>query len=818
MYVWHKYWSRKTWNVVGEFIKAYSQPNEIVFDPFAGSGIVGIEAIRHGRRAIVCDINPAASEITELTIRPVDLAKLQEAFTRVELKIKEKIEKLYEIHCVKCGSLLICDAFVREADKLVEVRYPKCPECGYRSENDKPKREDIARLAELEKAPISGWYPKNKLEYGDGSPFMERQRFESIDEVFTRRNLQALSWLHESIQEEPSSLLRRFLMGAFTSMVHLCSRMMPVGKPQATNHYTYFSSPGWTQHSYWSAFRYMEQGVWEKFRSAMIGHQGLLNAKREAQAILPSAKITNDWRKVISGQADIAIVTGDSLALMSEMPRDCVSYIFTDPPYDKSVQYGELSLIWNAWTKHDDGYCDTLVAGEIIHNDRQKKNFDVYHGLLKQGFERCFSVLCSGRYLTLTFHNPTFKVRNATVRAGVFAGFEYQKIHHQPLGQKSAKSMLQPFGSAQGDFYLRFHKLPKNAHYPIQLEEITEEKFRKIVIETCKEVIAERAEPTPYTILVNYVDPVLARHGLFSTLNTGLDVKTVLEEAQGIDFELVPSKLGSASGKQWWFKDPIFARRLKETPLSERVEQTVLRVLQSQGKITFTDVWDSVSREFPNSLTSDSTSIKEALETYARQVGNGFWMLREDIRVRIQSHSEIIALLANVGRGRGFDIWIGRREQRDIAGGLAANVKLSSLVTKTPSSLVGVTNPKEVLLMDLLWLKGNEVIYAFEVESTTTMTSGLQRGSNLPHDTPKIMVIPEERRGDFTRKMQSPLFNENFKKSEWSLLYFDMLRNVYSKRGALTTIENLLGKPMLKKPQGRVTVASRQQRLKFSGS
>ena len=67
-------------------------------------------------------------------------------------------------------------------------------------------------------------------------------------------------------------------------------------------------------------------------------------------------------------------------------------------------------------------------------------------------------MLRQGRYLTLTFHNPTFKVRNATVHAGVFAGFDYQKIHHQPLGQVSAKAMLQPFGSAQGDFYLRFAK------------------------------------------------------------------------------------------------------------------------------------------------------------------------------------------------------------------------------------------------------------------------------------------------------------------------------------------------------------------------
>jgi hypothetical protein len=457
----------------------------------------------------------------------------------------------------------------------------------------------------------------------------------------------------------------------------------------------------------------------------------------------------------------------------------------------------------------------SLVEHEIIHNERQGKNFDVYHALIKQAFEKCFAVLHPFRYFTLTFHNPTFKVRNSTVRAGVFAGFEYQKIHHQPLGQVSAKSMLQPFGSAQGDFYLRFQKTKATASYSVPLEEITAERFRKVVIETCKQVIAERAEPTPYTILLNYVDPVLARHGFFSTLNTGLDVKAVLEEANGIDFQLIDAKLGSASGKQWWFKDPIFIRRLKETPLTERVEQTVLRVLQSKGRVTFTDVWDAVSREFPNSLTSDSTSIKEALESFARKVGSsGFWMLRDDIKERIQIHPEIIALLAMMGRGRGFNVWIGRREQGDHSV-LAGGGKLSRLVTYRPADMVGIENTRDVLAMDVLWLKQDEVVYAFEVESTTTMTSALQRGSNLPLDTVKIMVIPEERRDDLSRKMQSPLFKDNFEKHSWKLLYFDMLRNLYDRRGNSAQIENFFGRPLERKQPISTSPPMRQQRFKF---
>jgi 16S rRNA G966 N2-methylase RsmD len=553
MYVWHKYWSRKTWNVVGEHIKAYTREHQVVFDPFAGSGVVAVEAARNKRRAIVCDLNPAASHITELTLRPVNTLKLLEAFERLRERVQKRVVELYTIHCLKCGQPIIADCCVREGDELVEVRYKGCSHCGHRCETGcKPGKKDLESLADLEAKRIREWYPKNRLYYDDGTPFMKKERYESLDQLFTRRNLRAAAMIYEAIEQENSPQLKKFLLGAFTSMIHLCTRMMPVGSPAPSNHYTFFSSPGWTQHSYWSAPRYMEQNVWDKFEGAVTGNQGIINAKNESNEWLGGVKVTDDWREVLEGHADIAIVTDDCVELMKKMPAESVDYVFADPPYDASIQYGELSYLWNAWLKADYRYTENIVTHEAIRNERQKKPFEVYHSLLNNSFKGFCKVLRAERCLTLTFHNPTFRVRNATVRAGVFSGFDYEHIHHQPLGQVSAKAMMQPFGSAQGDFYLRFVKTARPAR---QMEEINEDRFRRIVIDTCREVIASRAEPTPYTLLINQVDPVLARRGLFGALHTGLDVKTVLEESVGKDFELVDAKLGGASGKLWWFAE-----------------------------------------------------------------------------------------------------------------------------------------------------------------------------------------------------------------------------------------------------------------------
>ncbi len=207
-----------------------------------------------------------------------------------------------------------------------------------------------------------------------------------------------------------------------------------------------------------------------------------------------------------------------------------------------------------------------------------------------------------------------------------------------------------------------------------------------------------------------------------------------------------------------------------------------------------------MAREFPNSLTSDSTSITEALEIYGRKVSGGSWMLKEEIRVSLTRHSELIALLAKIGAARGHDIWIGQREQRETVMGLVEEIKLRDLVTAKPGALKalkGVSNARPVLDMDLLWLDGSQVIRAFEVECTTTMTSGLQRGSNLPAEVPKTMVIPEERENDFERKMKSPLFSERYAKDNWTLAYFNALRDAFAKSNGKTDLESVLG---IKKP------------------
>jgi len=793
MYNFHKYWSRKTWNVVGEFIENYCPQNGIVFDPFGGSGVTAMEALKRGRKAIIADLNPIASEITRLTLQPANLAKLHEAFVRIEKSVKTEIINLYLTQCRKCGQEFPFDVAIWKENRLTEVRYYKCPACGDEKKVTSPAIDfDFNQIAKIQETEISEWYPNNKLYHVTGKPFMKKEHYESLDELFTKRNLKALAILIKAIESENSKDIRDFLKIGFSSMVHLCTSMTPVRPTRPM-------SSAWTQHSYWSAPEFMEQNVWDKFESSIIGKQGLIKAKEESNQYYGKIKFAKKVEDVIEGDADVLVYNGDCLELMNKMikkygGKGCVDYIFTDPPYDSSIQYGELSYMWVAWLRMDKNYLEQLDSKEIIHNEKQNKDFNVYASLLQNSFRGMFDVLKPDKFLTMTFHNPTFKVRNATIRTGVLAGFELQKIHHQDLAHSSPKSLLQPFGSAQGDFYLRFHKpdVGEKGYLP---ELIDEMRFEKIVVETTTRILAERAEPTPYTLIINAIDPELTKQGFFSELETGLDSESVLRKHLGNEFCLVEGKLGGSTGKLWWFTNPNFVPHLEKIPLSERVEQTVLRQLQSKGRVTFTDVWEAVSVAFPNSLTSDQSNIKNSLDDYARQVSEGYWLVKTNFRPGVieKEHTTIIALMAEIGKKMGYKVYIGKVEQTHKIDSPLVKKEVLSDYLDYPN-LIQIKNAQNIDVVDdidILWIKNDRIEYVVEVESTTSMSSALHRGSNVGKDVPKIMLFPADRFKQYERKMKTPLFYECFVEGNWHFILFEELYKAWNDKKSGLRIEDI---------------------------
>lgn len=56
----HGYFTKQSWDIVQTYIKNFTQPGDLVLDPFGGSGVTAIEAMMTNRRAINVDLNPMA--------------------------------------------------------------------------------------------------------------------------------------------------------------------------------------------------------------------------------------------------------------------------------------------------------------------------------------------------------------------------------------------------------------------------------------------------------------------------------------------------------------------------------------------------------------------------------------------------------------------------------------------------------------------------------------------------------------------------------------------------------------------------------------
>ena len=84
------------------------------------------------------------------------------------------------------------------------------------------------------------------------------------------------------------------------------------------------------------------------------------------------------------------------------------------------------------------------------------------------------------------------------------------------------------------------------------------------------------------------------------------------------------------------------------------------------------------------------------------------------------------------------------------------------MVDELPTQFNPATT-QTVELIDVLWLKGNSIVAAFEVESTTSIYSGLLRMSDLLALQPNLeinlyLVAPDERRDKVEQELLRPTF------------------------------------------------------------
>jgi hypothetical protein len=127
------------------------------------------------------------------------------------------------------------------------------------------------------------------------------------------------------------------------------------------------------------------------------------------------------------------------------------------------------------------------------------------------------------------------------------------------------------------------------------------------------------------------------------------------------------------------------------------------------------------------------------------------------------SHAEMQWLLLKLGSDLGLDVWVARNDRNRSFNGVAFST-LKNLRAELPRQFDEATN-RTIELIDVLWLQGDAIIAAFEVEHTSAIYSGLLRMADLITMQPNIkinlyLVAPDERFDKVFTEINRPTFGK----------------------------------------------------------
>lgn len=141
-------------------------------------------------------------------------------------------------------------------------------------------------------------------------------------------------------------------------------------------------------------------------------------------------KLINESKSVISTQ---------SMTNFSNLMDNSIDYIFTDPPFGSNLMYSELNFLRESWIK-----LFTEIKTEAIENKTQGKSALDYQDLMAGCFKEFYRILKPGKWMTVEFSNTSAAIWNGIQTAIQRAGFIISNVAALDKKQGSFNAVTNP--------------------------------------------------------------------------------------------------------------------------------------------------------------------------------------------------------------------------------------------------------------------------------------------------------------------------------------------------------------------------------------
>ncbi|GIO15805.1 DNA methylase [Cohnella xylanilytica] len=145
-----------------------------------------------------------------------------------------------------------------------------------------------------------------------------------------------------------------------------------------------------------------------------------------------SRKISKYEAKALGNHSIVSCASSTRI----NVPDQSIDYLFLDPPFGSNLNYSELNSLWESWLK-----IITDNKAEAIENSVQGKGLNEYRQLMTLCFKEAYRVLKPGRWMTVEFSNTKSAVWNSIQTALTDAGFIIANVSALDKKQGSFKAV-----------------------------------------------------------------------------------------------------------------------------------------------------------------------------------------------------------------------------------------------------------------------------------------------------------------------------------------------------------------------------------------
>ena len=473
VYTAHTYHTKVPHPAIMRYILHYTQPGDIVFDGFAGTGMTGVAAAACGdknndisqrieqewkdnfncspnwgtRHAICGDLSPYATNIAYFYNTPVDVNLLKQEVSRIKQEMEDECGWMYTT-TNSLGNPAGRISFVVWSDIMI------CPQCG---------KEYVfwEQAVDLENFCMKDEYACphcQSIQNKKTSKVSSESRFDEVlNKMLTMTKVTPVIVVakanKEKIQREPNeydlAILKKIDELDIKNWIPLFR--LPEGQETQrntergiTHAHQFFTKRNLTALSIlYSKIEQSPLALSLRFLfTGMLTLSSMMNRVRvnnpynrgkgnlSGTLYIPSVPTETSILDQISERLQTILNALDVLrnnnrnilsvnsATDLTIKDSSIDYIFTDPPFGANLNYSELNSVSEAWLR-----VITNNRNEAIENKTQGKTSQTYRETMSKSFAEYYRILKPSHWMTVEFSNTSAAVWNGIQNAIQNAGF-----------------------------------------------------------------------------------------------------------------------------------------------------------------------------------------------------------------------------------------------------------------------------------------------------------------------------------------------------------------------------------------------------------